>query len=51
MTGDVRMVMRLPGVIQLTRVMPLFFRHRLAHAGFLVLAVIAMLSLFGPLLF
>lgn len=51
MDGDTRMVMRLPGVIQLTRAMPLFFRHRLAQAGFWVLAVIAMLSLFGPLLF
>lgn len=51
MEGNVRMVVRLPGVIQLIRAMPLFFRHQLAQAGFWVLAVIAVLSLFGPLWF
>ncbi|MDX1252422.1 MAG: ABC transporter permease [Gammaproteobacteria bacterium] len=51
MEGDVRRVARLPSVIQLTRAMPLFFRHRLAQAGFWVLALIATLSLFGPWLF
>lgn len=48
MDGDTHMVVESPHTVHLGRAMSSFFRHRLAQAGFWLLAIIAMLSLFGP---